>query len=167
MGFAVAMSLAAAVGQTPHRDGRAPALAAVHDDLGRHLARCRRDGTRAALLVARVEDRSDFGSDLEQLLRVRDRSLRTTGGELLLLCDVAAPRSRTLPLNRRAVELRLRELADGRLLCGWADFPADGVRLADLVGRARRAAVAIPEPYAARATPMTVGRRAARTASSR
>jgi hypothetical protein len=152
------MSFQAAVGHTLYRHGREPAVPTIYDELGRHLARCRRDGTRAALLVARVDDGCDFASDLEQLLRVRARSLRATRRELLLLCDVAPPRSSTLPLNRRAIELRVRGLAQGRLLCGWADFPADGVSLADLVARARRAAVAIPEPFAPGATLMTVGR---------
>ncbi len=145
----------AIVGQTSRRHRGEPACSTARDDLERHLARCRRSGSRAALLAARVGDRAGFASDLERHLRLSDSALLSAPGELLLLCDAPPPHGDAPPLDRVAVERRLQDLADGPLECGWAAFPDEGLSLADLVRRARRATA--PDAYAPSATLLAIG----------
>ena len=112
------------------------------NDLERHVARCRRTGAPAALLVARLSDGTVFPADLERRLRMSDTWMRTGSRELVLLCD-------DCELDRTLVEHRLRDLTAGNVLFGWADFPADGLVVEDLLAVARRGA---PTPRAGRAT---------------
>jgi hypothetical protein len=107
------------------------------NDLERHLARCRRTGAAAALLVVRQTDETVLPADLDQHLRVSDSWMRSATREFALLCDACS-------LDRVLVERRLRELAAGTLLFGWAGFPDDGLVLEDLLATARRGAVAEP-----------------------
>jgi hypothetical protein len=107
------------------------------NDLERHLARCRRSGAAATLLVARLIDGTVFPADLEQRLRVSDSWMRSGTRELALLCDEGT-------LDRALVERRLGELTTGAPLFGWASFPEDGLVLEDLLIAARRATVAKP-----------------------
>jgi hypothetical protein len=116
-----------------------PAVAR-HDgpnDLERHLARCRRSGTAATLLVARLTDDAVFPADLGQHLRVSDSWMRSGPREFALLCDAGS-------LDRALVERRLCELVTGALRFGWAGFPDDGLVLEDLLATARGGAVAEP-----------------------
>ncbi len=110
-------------------------------DLERHVARCRRTGAGAALLVARLSDGTAFPADLDRHLRMSDTWMRTGPGELVLVCDATA-------LDRGLVERRLRSLTSGSALFGWADFPADGLVVEDLLAVARRGT---PAPRAGRA----------------
>ncbi len=86
------------------------------------------------MLVARLSGGSVFPADIEQRMRVSDSWMRTRPDELVLLCDVGS-------LDRALVERRLRALTTDSLLCGWADFPGDGLLVEDLLAAARRAAV--------------------------
>jgi len=106
----------------------------VGDELERHLARCRRSGSSAALLVARVGRGAGFPAGLERRLRISDSAAFTRADELALLCDASAGGA---PLDRAAVERRLRELAGDRLRCSWASFPEDGPAVDDLLRAAR------------------------------
>jgi hypothetical protein len=107
------------------------------NDLERHLARCRRSGTAAALLLVRLTDATVFPADLDQHLRVSDSWMRSGPRELALLCDAGA-------LDRALVEGRLREVVSGTLLFGWAGFPDEGLALEDLMATARGGPVAEP-----------------------
>lgn len=111
-------------------------------DLERHVARCRRSGAPAALLVARLSDGAALPADIHERLRVSDSWMRTGPSELALLCDADA-------LDRALVERRLGAVIGGRLLCGWATFPDDGLVVEDLAAIARRRAVAAQAPAAA------------------
>lgn len=106
-------------------------------DLERHVARCRRGGTSAELVVARSRDGTGFPADLESYLRLSDSWLRERPDELVLLCDGDA-------VDRAVVERRLHDLTGGSVRCGWAVFPRDGLVLEDLIAFARRAAVEQP-----------------------
>lgn len=106
-------------------------------DLERHLARCRRSGTAATLVVVRLTDETVFPADLDQHLRVSDSWMRSGTREFAVLCDADS-------LDRVLVERRLRELVSGTLLFGWAHFPDDGLVLDDLLATARDGAVAKP-----------------------
>lgn len=107
------------------------------NDLERHLARCRRSGAPAALLVARLTDGTVFPADMDQRMRMSDSWMLTGPCEFALLCDACS-------LDRALVEGRLRDLTAGSLLCGWAHFPDDGLVVDDLLAVARRGAVAKP-----------------------
>jgi hypothetical protein len=107
------------------------------NDLERHVARCRRSGCAAALLVARTADGTALPAAIEQALRVSDSWLRNGPFEIVLLCDAVS-------LDRALVERRLRDIVSGELLCGWAGFPDDGLVVEDLVASARRDALAKP-----------------------
>jgi hypothetical protein len=89
------------------------------------------------LLVVRLTDETVFPVDLDQHLRVSDSWMRSGMREFALLCDADA-------LERALVERRLRALATGTLLFGWADFPDDGLLFEDLLATARGGAVAKP-----------------------
>ena len=112
------------------------------------LARCRRTGSAASLLVARVGDGALPTSQVEQRLRLSDAWMWTSRHELALLCDAQS-------LDRGGIERRLREATDGSLLCGWAAFPDNGLDLDDLLVSARRSAIVVASDAAARRSPVT------------
>jgi len=89
------------------------------------------------LLVVRLTDDTVFPADLDQHLRVSDSWMRSGIREFAVLCDADS-------LERSLVERRLRDLATGTVLFGWAGFPDDGVVFEDLLATARAGAVAKP-----------------------
>lgn len=126
IGSLVAVLLASARRQSSPRD--ADPLRALRVE----LARCRRNGTEADLLVARLPRRLDGRSpDLACALRVTDGlALRESrrGQEMLALFDAR-------DAARIPVERRLRGLESDALDCAWARFPDDGVTLEALLDR--------------------------------
>ena len=122
---------------TARRKQPAAPRSVATNDLERHLARCRRSGAAATLLVVRLADGTVLPADLEQHLRMSDSWTRSGPRELALLCDADS-------LDRAFVERRLGEVLTGTVLFGWAGFPDDGLVLEDLMAAARRGAVAEP-----------------------
>jgi hypothetical protein len=113
-----------------------PAAAHTWDDLGRHLAACRRRGSRADVLVARFPGLVVTGAArLAGALRLSDSvALRQNGPELELRAVVDRD-----GLDRERLEERLRLLCGPDLSCGWAAFPEDGLTLDTLLVHAREA----------------------------
>jgi hypothetical protein len=124
------------------------------DEFERHLARCRRSGTAAALLLARATGAADLPPDVEQRMRTADSVLRTGARELLVLCDAPASPAGCAPLDRDALQRRLRALAGGGLACAWASYPDDGLVLDDLL-RCVRLRAATPARRATRLSLLT------------
>ncbi len=100
-----------------------------------HLARARRRGEPADVLVVRLTESSPAAARrLKETLRVTDSSYLLWDGatfELRAMVD----RQR---LDRAALEARLRSVVASPVEIGWARFPEDGCTLAVLLAEARR-----------------------------
>lgn len=113
----------------------------VGSELERHLARCRRRGEDASVLVVRLSDGAPIRKDAAEVLRITDSAVVRRvekRWELHALLDHDE-------VSRSVVEERLRAaLADSFPVFGWAAFPADGLTLAVLfehaLGMTERAA---------------------------
>lgn len=107
-------------------------------ELEQHLARCRRDGNGADLVLVRGRG----AASAARTVRAAD-SLRIDGSgpvpELVVVADSAR-------LDRQALETRLREHAGDGVQIAWATFPEDGYVLDDLVAVARERADATGRP---------------------
>lgn len=125
------------------RDDRA------RSDFQRHLARCRRRGENASVLVVALSDEVRMSKDAVEVLRMTDSAVIRRMGkrwELHALLDGD-------DVQRDVVEGRVRlALAASAPVFGWATFPADGLTLEALFEHARSAT--------AGAVPATADRRA-------
>jgi hypothetical protein len=124
--------LAASIAAAPllrDQTGRAGDVA----DLERQLARCRRRGESATVLVARVAGHHATVQHVRSLLRLSDAVLAARAVSGVDLCAVIDG----VDLDREALEERLRHSLSADLLCGWAVFPDEGLTLDLLIAAAR------------------------------
>jgi hypothetical protein len=125
---------AAAAPLVRDRTGRAGSL----DDLESQLARCRRRGERAWVLVARVDASGADVAHVRALLRLSDAVVAVRAIDRVDLCAVIDG-----DVDREALEERLRRSLPGRLRCGWAVFPDEALTLEMLMAAARKDSASI------------------------
>jgi hypothetical protein len=125
-GAALVMAISA-VRPSRHR----PDVGGLHE-LQRHLARARRAGASAYVLVAEIpRERAWAISDLLKVLRLADSvAVRPSRGgwRVLVMADAE-------PFELEGLQRRIGASA-ARPQCGWAAFPDDALTLHELVARA-------------------------------
>lgn len=128
--------------------GRSETDESPEAQLQRHLARCRRRGEQASVLVAALAEGAPIRREVTEALRITDSSaVRRVGRrwELHAIFDGD-------DVQREIVEKRVAAaLNRSKPVFGWALFPADGLTLDALVETARadtnrRADMSAPKP---------------------